>query len=72
MPGQALSLLVGLAVLGAGFELDKLRGYQVLWQIGDIDGSPGEFALAPDGARQFLDAFPDDPVYVVGESRPAQ
>jgi hypothetical protein len=54
------------------WELQGLKGYQTLWQVGEFDGSPAEFALAPDGARRFTEVFPQDPVFVVGESSPSQ
>jgi predicted alpha-1,2-mannosidase len=44
-----------------------------LWQIGRADQSPAEFALAPDGHRQFYARFgrPDQPYYI-GLSTPGQ
>ncbi|HIE52266.1 MAG TPA: hypothetical protein EYP85_10950 [Armatimonadetes bacterium] len=68
----SLALLVGLpAVHSAGQELLARGTFRVLWQIGEFDNSPNEFALAPDGARKFTQRFPAEVVYTVGQSTPA-
>ncbi len=64
--------LAALAVAAVAVDLSRLRGVEVVWRIGEVDGSCGEFALAPDGAREFARRFPEDPVYVVGESDPSE
>ena len=47
-------------------------GSKTLWSIGKPDGTPNEFALAPDGFKDYLEADfgYEDRVYVIGHSRP--
>jgi hypothetical protein len=46
-------------------------GIEVVWRIGEFDASMGEFALAPTRAVELPKHFPQDPVYIVGRSTPA-
>lgn len=45
--------------------------WKVIFKIGELDYSPNEFALAPSEARRFKERFPQDPVYIVGQSKPS-
>lgn len=47
------------------------RSWKTIFQIGELDFSPNEFALAPSQAREFKDKFPQDPVFIVGKSLPS-
>jgi hypothetical protein len=67
---DAVLIGVGLA-LAAGLEFRSLRGYGVAWQVGVFDDSSAEFALAPGDVRRFTERFPQDPVYTIGKSTPA-
>ncbi len=44
---------------------------EVIWQIGQADGSCGEFALAGQ-ASQFQEKFPGEVVYTIGKNEPSQ
>lgn len=44
--------------------------WRVVFQIGELDNSPNEFALAPNEANRFKQFFPQDPIYIVGRSQP--
>jgi hypothetical protein len=61
-------LIFVTSLLGANF---CLASVDVLWQIGQVDGSCGEFALAKQ-PNQFKEKFPGDVIYTVGESEPSQ
>ncbi len=51
--------------------LQQRDDVSILWQIGQLDGKPTEFALAPDRAREFAQRFGERVVFKVGRSRPA-
>ncbi len=68
---QEARLVAAAIVRAAGPEFGSLRGYDLVWQLGTFDDSPAEFALAPSDARKFAQRFPQDPVYEVGKSAPA-
>lgn len=42
----------------------------VIWQLGNSDGSSGEFSLAPNGYKQFLehDFGYEDNAFIIGQS----
>lgn len=46
--------------------------WRVIFKIGELDFSPNEFALAPFEAKKFKEKFPQDPVYIVGRSKPSE
>ncbi|MGB9878250.1 MAG: polysaccharide lyase family protein, partial [bacterium] len=46
--------------------------WRVIFQVGELDFSYNEFALAPSEARSFKEKFPQDPVYIVGKSEPKE
>jgi predicted alpha-1,2-mannosidase len=50
------------------------EGKKTVWRIGTADQSAGEFALAPDGYRQFLagDFGYEDRYYLVGKDKPGE
>lgn len=65
--GRLASLII-LIVLGTTISHSK---ESVIWSLGEKDGTPGEFALAPDGFTDFLakDFGYEDKYYVIGHSR---
>jgi hypothetical protein len=42
----------------------------LLWQIGKADNNTAEFALGPDRSNQYSTAFPNDALFVTGQSDP--
>ncbi len=69
MNKQLLPLLsAGLLSLNLAAE----RPANILWAIGKADNSAAEFALAPDGYKQFLanDFGYEDKYYIIGVSNP--
>ena len=62
-------ILFALALL---FGTVSLSGQQVVWKIGEKDGSAKEFALAPDGYKDFVqnDFGFEDRYFLVGYSNP--
>jgi len=43
-----------------------------LWQIGKADNDTAEFALGPDRSSQYSAAFPNDALFIAGQSDPKQ
>ncbi len=71
--GAGLAALLLIAGLGATASHAEAAEPALLWQIGAPDGTTAEFALAPgDAEGSYKTAFALDPVYVVGQSKPAQ
>ena len=66
-------LLLGIAACLFANELTAQNPSSVIWSIGEADHSPAEFALAPDGFRDFLarDFGYEDKFFLVGHSDPA-
>jgi len=62
-----VSLLLGISLSSSVFGEDKL-----LWQIGKADNNTAEFALGPDRSNQYSVTFPDDALFVAGQSDPKQ
>ena len=44
----------------------------LLWQIGKADNDTSEFALGPDRSNQYSTSFPNDALFVAGQSDPKQ
>ena len=42
----------------------------LLWQIGKVDNNTAEFALGPDRSNQYSTSFPNDALFVAGQSDP--
>lgn len=66
-------LLLGIAACLFANGLAAQNPSSVIWSIGNADRSPAEFALAPDGFREFLarDFGYEDKFFLVGHSDPA-
>ncbi len=66
-------LLLGIAACLFANGLTAQNPSSVIWSIGEADHSPAEFALAPDGFRDFLarDFGYEDKFFLVGHSDPA-
>ena len=47
-------------------------GNTLLWQIGKADNDTSEFALGPDRSNQYSTSFPNDALFVAGQSDPKQ
>ncbi|MCH7558241.1 MAG: hypothetical protein IIB56_12410 [Planctomycetes bacterium] len=62
-----LILLFCSPLTGLAAEDNKL-----LWQIGKADNHTAEFALGPDRSNQYSGAFPQDVLFVAGQSDPKQ
>jgi hypothetical protein len=62
-----VSLLLGISLSSSVFGEDKL-----LWQIGKADNNTSEFSLGPDRSNQYSVTFPDDALFVAGQSDPKQ
>ena len=45
---------------------------RLLWQIGKADNNTAEFALGPDRSNQYSSGFPNDAMFVAGQSDPKQ
>jgi len=62
-----------IEILLASLVIGNIPGSaELFFKIGEFDNSPNEFALAPSGAREFVERFPDGVTYIVGESTPSQ
>jgi len=62
-----------IEILLASLVISNIPGSaELFFKIGEFDNSPNEFALAPSGAREFAERFPDGVTYIVGESTPSQ
>jgi len=48
------------------------EGNTLLWQIGKADNDTSEFALGPDRSNQYSTSFPNDALFVAGQSDPKQ
>jgi len=62
-----LMLLLCSPLTGLAAEDNKL-----LWQIGKADNHTAEFALGPDRSNQYSGTFPQDVLFVAGQSDPKQ
>jgi len=62
-----LMLLLCSPLTGLAAEDNKL-----LWQIGKADNNTAEFALGPDRSNQYSGTFPQDVLFVAGQSNPKQ
>ncbi|MDR3142037.1 MAG: GH92 family glycosyl hydrolase [Tannerellaceae bacterium] len=70
---RACCLLV-LIIASCSFSCKTSDETEWVWSIGTADSSTGEFALAPDGYRQFLanDFGFEDRYFLVGKDRPEE
>ncbi len=59
----ALMLLLGWCPIAPAAENDRL-----LWQIGKADNHTAEFALGPDRSNGYSSSFPNDVLFVAGQS----
>ena len=62
-----VSLLLCISLSSSVLGEDKL-----LWQIGKADNNTAEFALGPDRSNQYSVTFPNDALFVAGQSDPKQ
>jgi len=62
-----VSLLLGISLSSSVFGEDQL-----LWQIGKADNNTAELALGPDRSNQYSVTFPNDALFVAGQSDPKQ
>lgn len=65
-------VILAIATVAMLFCSTVVTARTTIWSIGDPDGTPSGFALAPDGFRNFLEADfgYEDRIYVVGNSNP--
>ena len=68
-----LVIVAGLLAVGAG-ALDREAPSKAIWAIGEKDGTPSGFALAPDGYRDFIenDFGYEDKFFLAGKSDPSE
>ncbi len=67
-------VLVLLYLLSSGVDAVPAKAVKTIWQIGEADNSAREFALAPQGYKDFIhkDFGWPDRFYLIGKSRPRQ
>jgi len=65
--------MIDLAPVRAGTAIPFMQSQhaQVVWQIGEFDGSAREFALAPNGANDFAKRYAGGVVFTVGQMKAA-
>ncbi|MBN2269644.1 MAG: hypothetical protein JXN61_03465 [Sedimentisphaerales bacterium] len=66
--GAWIKVVVLLVLVCASLSFSGAAESKVLWQIGENDNNTAEFVLGPDRSNQYSVTFPNDALFVAGQS----